>query len=132
MFDEKGSANLAYLLKCECGRPLTVPLGAAGTLVSCDCGRSLKVPSLSELSALPEVAGPTPSAHVANTDNWFARLSLSVGVVVSVLSCVSSFFVAVVWYLMTDWPWKLAVVPLWAVFFLYSAGMAVVFARARR
>jgi hypothetical protein len=69
------------------------------------------------------------------TDGWFIRLSLSVGILVSVLGCITSILAAIwsLWEIPTEWASSRSLYLLGSVVgFFYSAGMGIVFARAMR
>src|SRR4051812_25589923 len=59
-----------FVIRCDCGRSLTVPAGAAGSAVECACGRTVPVPSL---SALKRQAGLAAYPHTAAGDPWGLR-----------------------------------------------------------
>ena len=53
--------KMYYVLKCECGRELTVTRKQAGQALLCECGQRVTVPTLRGLSALPPAAAPAPT-----------------------------------------------------------------------
>jgi hypothetical protein len=48
-----------YLVKCDCGQPLTVEGRQAGQVLTCSCGRPVRVPTLRHLRTLPQAAPET-------------------------------------------------------------------------
>jgi Domain of unknown function (DUF1922) len=53
---------MAYEVRCECGRALTVEETSAGAALPCDCGRTVQVPRLSELKRQAGQAAFRPRA----------------------------------------------------------------------
>jgi hypothetical protein len=119
---------MEYLLSCECGRPLTVTAAVAGTAVDCTCGRAVTVPALSGLLALAPVA----DRGAARSDTLFARIALTVGLVISVVLCVVSVVTALLGPFLVPGRDGLACLLGGIVSFFYNAAMCFVFSRARR
>lgn len=58
-----------YLVKCECGKDVSVQVGQAGEQVSCACGKQVSVPPLRMLRHLPVVEHEVKQTGAA----WDAR-----------------------------------------------------------